>query len=132
MAYVKLISCGVLLSLLWAGLALYGGFSGWWMEPVAERGNTGQFMDAVIDMVDGASPGSVAVALIEDGAIYGTHYKSNGSGVNGDTLFPTASLSKWPTAYAVMLLVQQGKIDLDAPVSNYLTRWQTTSAALSP
>ena len=124
MAYVKLIVVGLLLSALWAGLALYGGFSGWWMEPVAERGNTGQFMDAVIDMVDGASPGSVAVVLIEDSAVYGTHYKSNGSEINGDTLFPTASLSKWPTAYAVMLLVQQGKIDLDAPVSNYLTRWQ--------
>jgi len=35
-----------------------------------------------------------------------------------------ASLSKWPTAIAVMTLVEQGKLDLDAPVSRYLTRWK--------
>jgi len=124
MVYIKLIAGSILASLAWAALALYGGFSGWWMDAPAERGNTRQFMAVAMDMVDNSSPGSVAVVLIENGANYGAYYKSNGSEVNGDTLFPTASFSKWPAAYAVMLLVQEGKIDLDAPVSRYLTRWQ--------
>jgi CubicO group peptidase (beta-lactamase class C family) len=81
-------------------------------------------MNAAIEMVDGASPGSVAVLLVENGAVYDGYYRSNGSPVDGETLFPAASLSKWPTAYAVTLLAQDGKIELDAPVSNYLTRWR--------
>lgn len=124
MAYIKLIAGSILLCLAWAALALYGGFNGWWMDAVAPRGDTRQFMDEAIEMVDGASPGSVAVLLIEGGSTYDAYYRSHGSPVNGETLFPTASLSKWPTAYAVMLLVQEGRIDLDAPISKYLTRWR--------
>ena len=33
-------------------------------------------------------------------------------------------MSKWLTAWGVMTLVQDGTLDLDAPVSDYLTRWQ--------
>ena len=32
-------------------------------------------------------------------------------------------MSKWVTAVGVMQLVHQGRIDLDAPVARYLTRW---------
>jgi CubicO group peptidase (beta-lactamase class C family) len=32
-------------------------------------------------------------------------------------------MSKWVTAWGVMRLVEQHRIDLDAPVSRYLTRW---------
>jgi CubicO group peptidase (beta-lactamase class C family) len=44
--------------------------------------------------------------------------------IGRDTIFPTASMSKWITANGVMNLVQEGKLDLDRPVSDYLTRWQ--------
>ena len=124
MAYVKLIVVGLLASLLWAGLSLYGGLSGWWLEPVASRDDTRQFIDAATTMIDQASPGSVALVLIEDGAVFDEYYKSGADDVGADTLFATASFSKWPTAYGVMLLVQQGKLELDAPVSRYLSRWQ--------
>ncbi|MCZ6828615.1 MAG: serine hydrolase [Gammaproteobacteria bacterium] len=124
MIYLKFITAGLLTSLAWAALALYGGLSGWWLDPIASRGDTRQFMDAAISMIDESSPGSVALVLIEDGAVYDDYYRSADAPVNADTVFATASLSKWPTAYAVMLLVEQGKIDLDAPVSRYLTRWQ--------
>jgi CubicO group peptidase (beta-lactamase class C family) len=49
--------------------------------------------------------------------------------VDRETLFPLASMSKWITAYGVMQLVQAGKIDLDAPVSRYLRRWQLPAGA---
>ncbi|MEP5766354.1 MAG: serine hydrolase domain-containing protein [Halieaceae bacterium] len=124
MTHLKFITAGILASLAWAGLALYGGLSGWWLDPITERGDSRQFMDAAISMIGESSPGSVALVLIEDGEVYDEYYHSAGAPINADTVFATASLSKWPTAYAAMLLVEQGKIDLDAPVSRYLTRWQ--------
>ncbi|MGB5249434.1 MAG: serine hydrolase domain-containing protein [Gammaproteobacteria bacterium] len=124
MGYVKIILSSVLLSLLWAGLALYGGLNGWWLSPIATPGDTRQFMDAAVNMIDESSPGNVALVLIEDGAVYDEYYRAADAPIAGDTLFATGSLSKWPTAYAVMLLAEQGKIDLDAPVTRYLSRWQ--------
>lgn len=37
-----------------------------------------------------------------------------------DTVVPIASGSKWLTAATIMTLVDEGKIDLDAPISSYL------------
>ncbi|UCF18888.1 MAG: serine hydrolase [Gemmatimonadota bacterium] len=41
-----------------------------------------------------------------------------------DTRFDIASLSKGFTALAIMLLVQEGKIDLEAPISTYLPEYR--------
>ena len=47
-----------------------------------------------------------------------------GRPVDGDTVFQAASISKTLTAWGVMRLVEQGALELDAPVGRYLTRWQ--------
>ena len=63
---------------------------------------------------------------------YGFADKSRGIPVTPETLFPLGSVTKLFTATAVMQLVEQGRIDLDAPVSRYLpelTRPETTAAA---
>ncbi|MGH1414577.1 MAG: serine hydrolase domain-containing protein [Pelagimonas sp.] len=44
--------------------------------------------------------------------------------VGHDTLFQVASCSKPVTAFAVLTLVRDGRIDLDMPVNRYLSRWQ--------
>ncbi|NER13620.1 serine hydrolase [Leptobacterium flavescens] len=44
--------------------------------------------------------------------------------VTPETGFNIGSISKLFTAWGVMKLVQQGKIVLDAPVENYLSRWK--------
>ena len=44
--------------------------------------------------------------------------------ITGNTLFQAASISKTLTAWGVMNLVEDRLIDLDAPVSRYLSRWQ--------
>jgi CubicO group peptidase (beta-lactamase class C family) len=44
--------------------------------------------------------------------------------VDGDTLFQVASNSKTVTVWGVMKLVETGKLELDAPVEKYLTRWK--------
>lgn len=124
MTYIKAIAASLLASLVWAAIALYGALSGWWLDPIAEPGDSQAFMKAAESMVDNGGSGSVAITLIKNGEVFDSHYRGIDRQVDGDTLFPAASLSKWPTAYGVMLLVQQGKVNLDAPVSKYLTRWQ--------
>jgi len=44
--------------------------------------------------------------------------------VTKDTLFQVGSVSKPVAAWAFMHLVQDGKLELDTPMSQYLTRWQ--------
>ena len=38
-------------------------------------------------------------------------------------------MSKWVTAWGVLTLVEAGKLDLDKPVSTYLTRWKLPPGA---
>ena len=67
---------------------------------------------------------NLAMLLIEDGRIAQSHAMSIGSPVSGEKLFQMASVSKWVTTWGVIALVEDGRIDLDAPVSRYLTRWR--------
>ena len=123
--YFKIVLVGSLVCALWCAIAFVGGLRGWWLTPVAERGDSGAFVAAATGMIDRASPGSVALIIMESGQILAEDYAGReGKEVNRETLFPTASFSKWPTAYAVMLLVEAGKVDLDAPATQYLSRWQ--------
>lgn len=70
----------------------------------------------------------VSIAFVEDGKIantlnYGYSDKENGIKMNKDTVFQGASISKPLTAWGIMKLVEQGKINLDDPAEKYLTRW---------
>src|SRR5581483_9175023 len=70
----------------------------------------------------------VAVALVRDGRLtwskgYGQADLARGVPVTPETVFQVGSVSKPLTAWGVMRLVQQGKLDLEAPVERYLTRW---------
>ena len=71
----------------------------------------------------------VAVALIHDGDLvwsqgYGFADRAAGIPVTPDTIFQVASISKSVSAWGVMRLVETGKLVVDAPVGQYLTRWQ--------
>jgi CubicO group peptidase (beta-lactamase class C family) len=75
--------------------------------------------------------GSV-VASIEDGDVVWTHAYgladvSEGTPMKPDMVFEFGSCGKVITAWAIMRLVEQGKVDLDAPANRYLTRWQIGS-----
>jgi CubicO group peptidase (beta-lactamase class C family) len=80
-------------------------------------------MRALVREIEATRVGNVALALIEGGAVHGEHVSSIGNPVDRDTAFQVASLSKWVTAWGVMALVEQDRLELDAPVSRYLTRW---------
>jgi CubicO group peptidase (beta-lactamase class C family) len=71
----------------------------------------------------------VAVAFIDKGETtrvqsYGWEDIEAKKGVTEDTVFQVASNSKTLTAWGVMKLVEDGKLELDAPVEKYLTRFQ--------
>ncbi|GAA3841800.1 serine hydrolase domain-containing protein [Streptomyces chiangmaiensis] len=68
-------------------------------------------------------PGAAVGVLLDGQEIYASHgvtSLSNPLPVDEKTLFPLASVSKTFTATALMRLVAEGKVDLDAPVRRYV------------
>ena len=71
----------------------------------------------------------VGVAVIDDDEIewtrgYGLKEVGGSEPVTGRTLFQACSISKPVTAVAVMRLAQEGALDLDRDVNEYLTSWK--------
>lgn len=66
----------------------------------------------------------VTVGILKDGDVqlhgYGVASIETNQPVQEDTLFQIGSISKVFTATLIMQLVEEGKLDLDAPVSSYL------------
>lgn len=91
------------------------------MNSVAEHGNHAEFYAWAVNEVETKNRGATAFMLIEDGRVVNWYFTSS---VDEETLFPTASFSKWITALSVMSLVEREQLDLDTPVSKYLSRWQ--------
>jgi CubicO group peptidase (beta-lactamase class C family) len=68
----------------------------------------------------------LAVAVVKDGRLilerhYGTASVEFGAPVTSDTVFAINSVTKAFTGVAAMRLVEEGRLDLSAPVSRYLT-----------
>lgn len=124
MHYVRIVVVTLLALLLWAGVVVAGALFGWWRQPVAPTGDAQAFMRAAVDIVERGNRGNTALVLIEDGAIWGEHYSTVADSVDRNTMFASASMSKWLTAWGVMKLVEDRKLDLDGPVEDYLTRWR--------
>ncbi len=71
----------------------------------------------------GAVPNVVAIAADRDGIIYegaaGPRVPGESTTVNGDTRFRIMSMTKMVATVAALQLVEQSKLDLDAPVEEY-------------
>jgi CubicO group peptidase (beta-lactamase class C family) len=112
----------LLLILLWLIAMIGAGLTGFGRLQIDEPGSAA-FVAASRRML-ADHKGNLAMVLIEDGRVAGSYAMSAGAPVSEETLFQVASVSKWVAAWGVMTLVEAGRIDLDAPVSRYLTRWQ--------
>lgn len=94
----------------------------------SERGTLAPRLDERVSayLDEFTTPGA-AVALIENGrvAFAGGYGRSDEAGgpVTTRTGFNVGSISKTVTAWGVMRLVERGLLELDVPVSRYLTRW---------
>jgi CubicO group peptidase (beta-lactamase class C family) len=75
-------------------------------------------------MADGDIPG-LSIALVRKGEVvwsrgFGVKNVETKEAVDDNTVFEAASLTKPVFAYAIMKLVDSGKIDLDTPLTKYL------------
>ncbi|MDO9223892.1 MAG: serine hydrolase domain-containing protein [Caulobacter sp.] len=122
--FFKSLAAALFAALVVVALIVAGSLEGWWRKPLAAPGDTAGFAAAATKKLRADSKGNAAFILIKGGRPVTELYLSKGAPVNRDTQFQVASLSKLATAWGVMTLVEQGKLDLDAPVSKYLTRWK--------
>ena len=83
-------------------------------------------------MAEYGVPG-VAFGVLKDGQLltrgFGVTNLDDVRPVTPDTIFPIASISKTFTATAVMRLVEQGKLELDAPVQRFLPGFRVQDEA---
>jgi CubicO group peptidase (beta-lactamase class C family) len=70
----------------------------------------------------------VAFGVLKDGKVttrgFGVTNVDNSQPLTPETVFPIASISKTVTATAIMRLVEQGRLDLEAPVQRYLPEFR--------
>jgi CubicO group peptidase (beta-lactamase class C family) len=81
-------------------------------------------------------PGAV-VSYIKNGEVtwtkaFGVANLQTGTPMRPDMVFNHGSNGKVMTAWALMRLVEAGKVELDAPVNRYLKRWQLRSTRFDP
>lgn len=87
-------------------------------------------------MAEHKVPG-VSIAVIEHGRLawerqYGVRRAGSDEPVTANTLFEAASMSKPIGAYVALKLAEQGKLDLDRPLHEYLGRSYLTDHPLHP
>lgn len=108
---------------IWAAVVIFGTVDGWFHQPIAKPNNQ-SFIEAVDATIKKQVVGNFAMVIVKDGVVEYEKFYSTGKPVDRNTIFQVSSLSKWVSAVGVMKLVEDGKLDLDAPISKYLTRWQ--------
>ena len=97
--------------------------NGFLLRPFTTGDTPDAFISEVESVVAEEYVGSMALLLIEDGQAKASFFHSQDNSVTENTVFHMASISKWVSAWGVFKLIQDGKVDLDAPVDSYLTRW---------
>ncbi|MEM1094141.1 MAG: serine hydrolase domain-containing protein [Bacteroidota bacterium] len=122
----KLKFFGVLIAALlcWTVFIGFGLVNGFLLRPLTSDDTPEGFIAAADDLVQDAFVGNMALVLLDDAEVVGQYFHSVDAPVADTTAFQVASISKWVTAWGVFALVERGDLDLDTPVSTYLTRWQ--------
>lgn len=88
------------------------------------------------ELEDKAIP-TLSIVIVDDQEVlwsagYGYANPEGEVDATGDTVYRVASLSKLFTAMAVMQLVEQGELDLDAPITDYLPDFNPTNPYDTP
>jgi CubicO group peptidase (beta-lactamase class C family) len=109
-------------------------------SPVTSQDNSGAArFEALVAlararMAEHRVPG-MAIGIIDNGVMHtrglGVTNVEDPLAVNEHTVFPIASISKTFAATAMMRLVEQGQVDLQAPVRRYLPDFKVRDAAVS-
>lgn len=122
MRILKTIALSITLLAAFAVLFILGVTSG--KLPRAISNDTpNEFIEASKGLIEDQYVGNLALVLIEDGKVAETYFHDVETTIDRNTGFQVASVSKWVTAFGVFKLIQDGKVDLDTPIDDYLTRW---------
>jgi len=113
----------------WLSISFALGVGFWLLSnptTAADYENLDDYTSTVMAETDVAG---VSLAVVADGKIAhlfatGLANTETGTQITPDTLLQVGSISKPVAAWAAMTLVQRGLINLDTPVSEYLTRWE--------
>lgn len=133
MIRVLVLSLVTLLAVVAWNLSVFFATSeGWFKSPLVQSDATKAFIAAAEETVAAEHTGNLSLILIEGGEVAERYFMSTGEPVDGASVYQVASLGKWITAWGVMVLVEEGAIDIDAPVSDYLTRWQLPESEFDP
>ncbi|MBL4664209.1 MAG: serine hydrolase [Flavobacteriaceae bacterium] len=124
MRILKRISLIIVAILAWTAFIVYGGLiNGFLLSRLNPNDTPESFIQATVDKIDEEFVGNLGMVLIENGEISKDYFYSIDQQVDKNTVFQVASVSKWVTSWGVFKLVEQGKLDLDTPIDDYLTRW---------
>ena len=93
--------------------------------------------DKLVAIIEGAAPRALnrhgapgaAVAMVINNRVawtegFGLIETGEDTRIAADSVFEIASVTKAITAWGVLKLAEEGRIDLDAPIEAYLTRWK--------
>jgi len=119
----KHISLIILAIIIWTAFIGYGTLGGFLLRPITSKNTSDAFIEATKNKIDNEFVGNFAMILIENGKVSKDFFYAVDQPVNENTIFPVASISKWVTSFGILKLVEQGKLSLDKPVDDYLTRW---------
>jgi CubicO group peptidase (beta-lactamase class C family) len=123
-SFLKHFAITILAIVLWTAFSVAGTMIGWWHEPITYEESIEAFVDGTKMEVGNQFVGNYALATFNKGNLETEEFHSAGKSVDRNTVFQVASLSKWVSAVGIMNLVEAGKLELDVPVSTYLTRWK--------
>lgn len=122
--FFKYILSTIVLLFLWIVIVFYGTQRGVLHSKIAKNDSSKAYINAAKEEIKKGFVGNFALATFKNGVVESEEFYSVEKQVTRNTIFQIASLSKWVSAIGVMKLVEQGKLDLDKPVSEYLTRWK--------
>ncbi|MEX0675701.1 MAG: serine hydrolase domain-containing protein [Pirellulales bacterium] len=108
-----------------------------WVAAAELSAETKAAVDAAVEafMKKAKAPG-LSAAIAVDGEVcyehgYGLADVENNVPATAETIYRLASISKMLTATAVMQLVEQGKLDLEAPIQNYVPGFPEKQAPIT-
>lgn len=107
------------------------------IDPDAPPDEMAAQLDGVLDRaMRQYSIAGVAAGALRDGEVIWSARRGeahqDGSPVTGQTAFNLGSISKPVTVWAVLTLARDGRIDLDAPVQPYLSRFTLPDSEFDP
>jgi methyl acetate hydrolase len=83
--------------------------------PLSDAGTSALSKQLAMSLERGDTPGVVAMVVDKDGEIF-----TGTAGLPADAIFNIASMTKPVTSVAIMMLMEEGKLTLDDPVSKHL------------